>query len=1123
MGGSLLGAGGMSENKVVSLDTWRDFNDATPQADPFDIEPDPEQIAVFLDVVFGYCEGWVPLRGFVDKGQGIDGRPHNAWIEIDDSLLEKAVSSATGPVSGCLIPPHTALNPLSGVDFPTSLVPHAACRCLAKPRASGGRRCGRGRIGGKAHGKRRDLSLGPARNLSLREAREAALKARVEVGKGIDPIAQRKAATDSGISFTEAARAVHAEQKAGWRNGNHCDQWLATLENRVFPLIGDKPVASLTRADMVDVLSPIWLSHQETAHRVLQRMRSVINWSVGKAVRTLEGRAPVAGAARYTNDITFPGQLYAAIVRSPHAAAKIRSVDLSGALKVSGVVHAMDGKAAAGHLNPITHYIDPATFGGKSATARCLALDDVWHYGQPVAVVVAEDKRTARYAASRIQVSYDPLPAVVDIDTALAPDSRRVVPGWDDNIIMQVPFRNGDPDAVFARAAHVTRTTVSIHRFSTQPIETRCYNAVWDAETQGITFYGTAQNPHPLRHVLSTVLSMPENKIRVVAPTIGGAFGMKMHGHPEEALMCLLARLLKRPVKWTEGRDECLLIGAREQRHHLELAFSDDGELLALRDRFFANTGAPSACPGWGMAFLTGLTMPGPYKVRDIDVTMTALVTNKPPWNAARDYGKEATAIALELAMDDAARQLGMDPVELRQKNFVPKDAFPYPSPTGLMYDSGDYAGAVEKALEAIDYPAWKARQAEGPRDGKRIGIGIAYELTPEGGALPSTMVQGWDSTSVRVGPDGSVRVLTGVTTPGTGNPTGIAQIVADELGVPLETIEVTQGDTTTCPYGFGNYSGRSTIVGGGSAALAAREVRAKVAKVAAALMQASEDDVEIRRGSISLKSNPLTRMSFAEVAYACYTRAYDAAHCIMPPLEATATFRPASIRHSPDEHGRINPYPSYSNAAYAAVCEVDVETGKTTLLRFAAAHDCGHVINPLLVEGQACGAIAFGVGGSMMEGIRFDPAGTQLTRTFMDYVMPRAADMPAIAMVHHDSPHPDTYMGLKGAGEAGVGGSAAAVVNAVNNALAPLGVAIQQAGAGNLVPCRRTGCRTWRQGAAEAARGRVRGQSSHRVAPARTAARRAAGDHRKGDAMIGRRFADCRGGRFTCARPVNG
>ncbi|MDW8258444.1 MAG: xanthine dehydrogenase family protein, partial [Gammaproteobacteria bacterium] len=529
---------------------------------------------------------------------------------------------------------------------------------------------------------------------------------------------------------------------------------------------------------------------------------------VGTSVRTLDGDAPIAGRAKYTSDFVFPGQLHAHIVRSPHARARIKRVDLSGAQKVAGVVLAMDGKEAAEHLDPIPHYIDPAVFGGRTTPIRCLAVDHVWQFGQPVAVVVAEDKRTARYAASRVLVDYEVLDAVIDAETALSNSAPRVVPNWDDNVIMRVPFRNGDASRAFEGADRVVRTQVRIHRFSTQPIETRVYNAVWDREAQAIVLYATAQNPHPLRHVLAQALRMPENRIRIVAPAIGGAFGLKMHGHPEEALVCLLAKRIGRPVKWVEDREECLLIGAREQIHDIELALKRDGTIIGMRDRFVANTGAPSACPGWGMAFLTGLTMPGPYAVRDIDIQLTAVTTNKPSWNASRGYGKEATAIALEVAVDNAAHALGLDPVEVRCRNFVPRDAFPYSSPTGLQYDSGDYEGAIRKLQAAINYAEWRRRQIQWRGEGRYIGIGIAYELTPEGGALPGTMVAGWDTSTVRVDPSGSVTVLTGVTQPGTGNPTGIAQIVADELGVEIETIRVIQGDTGTCPYGFGNYSG---------------------------------------------------------------------------------------------------------------------------------------------------------------------------------------------------------------------------------------------------------------------------------------------------------------------------
>jgi carbon-monoxide dehydrogenase large subunit len=683
-------------------------------------------------------------------------------------------------------------------------------------------------------------------------------------------------------------------------------------------------------------------------------------------------------------------------------------------------------------------------FGGRTTEIRCLAVERVRHFGQPVAVVVATDKRTARYAASKVRVTWEPTPAVTDAAAALEDDAPRVVPEWDRNSIMEVPFSGGDAERRFKEADRVSRSSVRIHRFSTQPIETRAYNAAWNAGDGTLTLHATAQNPHPLRNVLSKALRLPENRIRIVATNIGGAFGLKMHGHPEEALVCLLSMLTGRPVRWVEDREECLLVGGREQHHAIELALRKDGRIIGIRDRFLANTGAPSACPGWGMAFLTGLTMPGPYDVADVSVTMNAVVTNKPPWNASRGYGKEATAIVLELAVERAARELGIDPLEMRCRNFVPSGSFPRKTATGLVLDSGDYEGALRKAADLIGYAEWRTRQSEARATGRHYGIGLAYEVTPEGGALPGTMVAGFDTTTVRAGPDGSVTVLTGVTNPGTGNPTAIAQIVADELGVALDSIRVLQGDTDACPYGFGNYSGRSTIVGGGSAALAARDVRAKVVTVAAALLGVPADSIVLREGVVTSGSAPNRNLTFADLCYASYTQAYGSASGIELPLEATRSFKPGLISHQPDENGKINPYPSYSNAAYAVVCEVDVETGRVKLLRFAAAHDCGRVIHPTLVEGQACGAIAFGIGGVLGEEIISDAKGQQLTTSFVDYTMPRALDIPEVAMAHCDSPNPVTYLGLKGAGEAGVGGSAAAVINAVNDALSAFGVEIQ-------------------------------------------------------------------------------
>jgi len=764
---------------------------------------------------------------------------------------------------------------------------------------------------------------------------------------------------------------------------------------------------------------------------------------VGNSISTLDHAAFVSGRSTYTADHIFPNQLHAHFVRSTHAAAKIKRVDLSGAQRVSGVVLAMDGVQAAEHLNPIPHFVDPIVFGGKTTNLRCLAVGQVSYFGEPVAVVVAKDKKTALYAASRVNVEYEPTQAVLEASEAVASDAPRVVPEWADNMLMQVPFGGGDCVAAFETADHIVKTKLKVHRQSVQPIETRSYNAVWDHRESAITLYATAQNPHPLRYVLTNALRMPENKMRIVTSASGGAFGLKMHGHPEEALICLLAKLTKQAVKWIENREECLLTGGREQEHEVDFAINADGRILGIRDHFLANVGAPGGTPGWGMAFLTGLSMPGPYDVADLDVLANIVVTNKAPWSSCRGYGKEVTALALELGIDKVARELDMDPVELRYKNFIKSDAFPKKSATGLIYDSGDYQGVLEKTLALIDYDGFRDQQDALRKAGTYTGIGVAYELTPEGGALPGTLVAGYDTSTVKVDPSGFVTVLTGVTDPGGGNRTGIGQIVADELGVEFEKIRVVQGDTQSCPYGFGNYSGRSTIVGGGSAALAAQDIKAQIITLAAAMMEVSEETIEIAGGIITTSDDAAAQLTFVEVCYAAYTRNYDIAACIEPPLESTRTFKPGLISHTPDEEGKINPYPSYSNAAYAVICEVDIETGKVSLKKFAVVHDCGKTINPILVEGQACGAVAFGIGGMLGEEVVIDQSGRQLTTDFVDYTMPRAADVPPIALGHHDTPNPITFMGLKGAGEAGVGGSAAAVVNAVNDALKCLNVEV--------------------------------------------------------------------------------
>ncbi len=735
--------------------------------------------------------------------------------------------------------------------------------------------------------------------------------------------------------------------------------------------------------------------------------------------------------------------LHLAIVRSPHAHARIRAVDVSAAAAHQGVALAIAGDEVARYIEQIPHRVDPAISGGRHADVRPLATGKVIYAGQPVAAVVAESLETAKLAAKVIRVEYDRLPAVLDGEAALTDDAPRVIDDWPDNVLHSGHIAHGNVERAFATAPHRLAATIRLHRYSTQPIETRAYVAVHSSFDDLLTLYATSQNPHQLRHQLAGALRRPENRIRVIVPRLGGAFGLKMIGHPEESLVCLLAVLTARPVKWVEDREECLILTGREQVHHVEVAFTGEGRVTGLRDRFIANVGAPYATPGWGMAPLTAATLPCGYDIQDVEIDYTLAATNKGPWTASRGYGKEASNLVMERTMDLVAHALAMDPPEVRARNLIPAGAFPYRTATGLEIDSGDYQATLTQVLDVGEYARWREEQTRARAVGRLLGVGIGCELTPEGGSLPRSLVAGYDTSTVRIDPSGQVTVLTGVTSPGGGNETGIAQVVADALGIPPEGIRVVQGDTDLCPYGFGNYSGRSMIVGGGSAALAARDLQKKMARVAAALLKSTDEALTFENGTIFVSDHPERAVRFSEVAYATYTRSYELAAIVEPPLEATRTYRPPNIRHTPDAHGRLNPYPTYSNAAYLVVVEVDRRTGVVRLVHGAASHDCGVAVNPALVEGQLLGAMAMGIGAALGEEVRYASDGARLTTSFREYVMPRAGDLPRIVISHRETPTPHTLLGNKGGGEAGVGGAAAAVMNAVADALAPLGIEV--------------------------------------------------------------------------------
>ncbi|SFF94377.1 xanthine dehydrogenase family protein molybdopterin-binding subunit [Blastococcus tunisiensis] len=751
-----------------------------------------------------------------------------------------------------------------------------------------------------------------------------------------------------------------------------------------------------------------------------------------------DGDLLLTGRAEFLDDIVVPGVLRAAILRSPHPHARIVRVDASAAATARGVRAVLTPQDTNALAAPLPAFFEPSIVGGKTSTFYCLPPDKVTYVGEPIAAVAAETLADAEAALALIQVDYEILPAVIDAEEAMAADAPLVFEEWGDNVLAAFPFAEGDAAAAIAAAPHRLSGELHSQRHHTAPMETRGYMASWDRGGR-LTFWGSTQNPHPLRTNLSTVLGMPEDRIRVIATRLGGAFGHKFNGYAEEPLVCLLARAAGAPVKWQETRADALLVGAREFSHRFTVGYDDNGRILGLQDRIVGNIGALGTWGGWSMTFPAGMTFPGPYKVADYEVISHAVVTNKAPWNGARGYGKETACLALERMIDLIAADRGLDPADVRRVNFIPEDEFPFWTAAKHL-DSGNYVGALNKVLELADYPALRARQQSARAEGRLVGVGIAFELTPEGGDFAGSFVRGFDTSTVRVHPSGAVTVLTGVTSPGTGNETSIAHLVACELGIPSEQVAVVQGDTDSCPYGFGNFSSRSLATGGAAAVLASREIRSRLADAAAALLECEADALVFDGGTVTSRTDTSKFVPFNEVAETVYRRGLAAPGLDQPLLEVTKVDLPHNFHHVPDDKGRFSGYPSFPYSAHVAVVEIDADTGVVELAEYYAVDDCGNVVSPRFVAGQLYGAIAMGIGGALWEHQPYSADGQPTATQFKHYLSPRAGDLPTINLASQHTPSPFTLLGTKGAGESGVGGGLAACTNAVNDALAPLG-----------------------------------------------------------------------------------
>lgn len=754
-----------------------------------------------------------------------------------------------------------------------------------------------------------------------------------------------------------------------------------------------------------------------------------------------DGDLMLTGSAGFVDDLDLGTVAYAAILRSPHPHALLKGIDVSGARTARGVLAVLTGEDLKKYSAPLPHFFDPAIFDLPTADFYALATDEVRWVGEPVAAVAARTLADAEAALELIDVDYEPLPFVTDVYAAMAEGAPKVFDQWESNTLAMFPFEEGDTEAALANSTHIAETELHIQRFQTAPIEGRGYVGNWGRGNK-ITIHASTQNPHLVRTGLASTLQVSEANIRVVQPRVGGGFGHKFNGYQEESLVCWLSKLAGVPVKWLETRAECLLIGAREFHHELRVGFEPDGRINAIAAKTLGNIGCLSTWGGWSMIYPNGMAFPGPYAIKNYKVESYGVVTNKAPWNGARGYGKESAAMAIERLVALVADETGLDPVQVRSVNFVAADEFPYWT-SAKHLDSGDYQGCLNKVVELAEYTQLREKQAARTENEPLLGIGVAFEITPEGGDFGGSFVRGHDTSTVRVSPSGTVSVLTGVTSPGTGNETSIAALVAREFGLHPSEVTVAQGDTESCPYGFGNFSSRSLTAGGGAAVKASREIRGKLATAAAVILGIPDEHVVFAGGQVASATDPSISIAFGALCDQVYRTVYVNPGLQQPQLEATCTDRPDNFTHVPDEQGRISAYPSFPFSAHIAMVEIDRDTGYPTLVDYSCVHDCGVIINQKFVDGQLNGAIAMGIGGALYEELAFDEDGHPAAKTFKQYLLPRATDLPTIKLGNQVTPSPYTLFGTKGAGESGVGGAMASVTNAVNDALKQVGAQV--------------------------------------------------------------------------------
>jgi carbon-monoxide dehydrogenase large subunit len=780
----------------------------------------------------------------------------------------------------------------------------------------------------------------------------------------------------------------------------------------------------------------------------------------GAPVQRLEDPRLLRGKGNYVDDIDLPDMLQAAVLRSPYAHARILHIDTSAALALPGVHLVLTASDLGNVLEPSPLLVPHASLT-QPRTQLPLALNEVRYAGEAVAFVVADNRYIAEDALELIEVEYESLPVVHSLDVAVQDHAPLVHEDVPDNVAAHLVQVVGEPDTQFALAPYVLRETFHVDRGAGMPMECRGVLARWEEHEQMLTCWISTQGPIPIRNGLAAIFHLPEHKVRVVAPDVGGGFGTKiMMFYPEEILTPFAAMRLGRPVKWIEDRRENFISAnqEREQLHEVEYAFDDLGILLAVRDTFLHDSGAYTPY-GIIVPIITACTLPGPYRLRHYASECTVLYTNKVPVSPYRGAGRPQAVFVMERIMDRIARELGMDRCEVRSRNFIAPDEFPWD--VGFMYqdggptkyDSGNYHAGLAMLKDLLGYDTFPLMQAEARQQGRYVGIGIGYYV--EG-----TSIGPYEGANVRVESDGRVFASTGVTSQGQAHATTFAQIVADQLGIRPDEVLLTEGDSQAFTWGVGTFASRAATVAGAAMHLAAVKVREKAKLVAADLFEAAPDDIELADGKVFVRDAPQRYLTLGQVAISANPLRYSYGENARKLMSMNLTgARPGPAL--PPERGAPGleatefyspPHASFASGVHGAIIEVDPRTGMVSFVKYVAVHDCGRVVNPVVVEGQVHGGVAQGIGGAFFERLVYNEEGQLINASFMDYLLPTAAEVPSMSVGHVETPSPLSPLGMKGAGEAGVIPVPALFASAIDDALSPFGIRVREM---PLHPCR--------------------------------------------------------------------